>query len=355
MKQFFVLHFYVLLGFSLSLTAQPETNPALPQKQGNPVFEGWYADPEAVVFGKQYWIYPTFSGEGLGMEAPDSLSPWQRQAQQHSINPQYLLQTFFDAFSSDDLVHWTKHPKVLSVEQVRWAAFALWAPSVVAANGKFYLYFGANDIQSDQEVGGIGVAVAEKPEGPFRDALGKPLISSFYNKAQPIDQYVFTDDDGTHYLYYGGWRHCNVARLGDDMVSLLPFDDGQLVKELTPEGYVEGPFMLKRNGIYYLMWSEGGWTGPDYCVAYAMASSPLGPFKRIGKILQQDATVATGAGHHSVIRDAENGQYYIVYHRHPLGATSGNHRVVCIDRLFFGEDGSIEPVKISFEGVAPKP
>lgn len=355
MKQLIVLLQMVLLGFSASLHAQPQSSISLPSQQGNPVFEGWYADPEAVVFGKQYWIYPTFSGENIGVATRDSLSLWQREAQKNSINPQYLLQTFFDAFSSEDLVHWTKHPKVLSVEQLQWAAFALWAPSVVAANGKYYLYFGANDIQSDQEVGGIGVAVADKPEGPFRDALGKPLIGSFYNKAQPIDQYVFTDDDGTHYLYYGGWRHCNVAKLNKNMISLQPFDDGQLVQELTPEGYVEGPFMLKRKGIYYLMWSEGGWTGPDYCVAYAMANSPLGPFRRIGKILQQDATVATGAGHHSVIRDVENGQYYIVYHRHPLGAISGNNRVVCIDPLFFREDGSIKPVKISFEGVSRKP
>jgi hypothetical protein len=348
----FFVHMAVL-GFCLSLQAQPSST--LPLRQGNPVFEGWYADPEAVVFGQTYWIYPTFSGETLALEAQDSLTPWQREAQKNSINPQYVLQTFFDAFSSADLVHWTKHSKVLSIAQVKWAAFALWAPSVVAANGKYYLYFGANDIQTDQEVGGIGVAVADKPEGPFTDALGKPLIGNFYNKAQPIDQYVFTDDDGTHYLYYGGWRHCNVAKLGEDLVSLVPFDDGQLMKELTPEGYVEGPFMLKRKGVYYLMWSEGGWTGPDYCVAYAMANSPLGPFKRMGKILQQDAEVATGAGHHSVIQDTQTGQHYIVYHRHPLGAKSGNHRVVCIDRMNFNADGTIAPVKISFEGVAAKP
>ncbi len=77
-------------------------------------------------------------------------------------------------------------------------------------------------------------------------------------------------------------------------------------------------FMLKHRGKYYFMWSEGDWTGPDYCVAYAIADSPFGPFKRIGKILEQDKSIATGAGHHSVIKGLKDDEWYIVYHRHPL-------------------------------------
>ncbi len=110
---------------------------------------------------------------------------------------------------------------------------------------------------------------------------------------------------------------------------------------------VEGPFMLKRQGKYYFMWSEGGWGGPDYCVAYAVSDSPLGPFRRIGKILEQDAQVATGAGHHSVIKDRKTDDYYIVYHRRPLGDTGRDHRVTCIDRLEFDADGLIKPVKMT--------
>lgn len=109
--------------------------------------------------------------------------------------------------------------------------------------------------------------------------------------------------------------------------------------------------MLKRNGKYYFMWSEGGWGGPDYCVAYAISDSVYGPFKRIGKILQQDENVATGAGHHSVIKGKGDDEYYIVYHRRPLGKTDANERVTCIDRLYFNEDGTIKPVKMTFEGV----
>jgi hypothetical protein len=99
------------------------------------------------------------------------------------------------------------------------------------------------------------------------------------------------------------------------------------------------------------MWSEGGWTGPDYSVAYAMADSPFGPFKRIGKILQQNPSVATGAGHHSVFTIPGTQEWYIVYHRRPLGDTNGNHRQTCIDRMYFDENGYIKPVVVSFEGV----
>ena len=99
------------------------------------------------------------------------------------------------------------------------------------------------------------------------------------------------------------------------------------------------------------MWSEGGWTGPDYAVAYAVASSPFGPFERVGKILQQDPGVATGAGHHSVLQAPGSGKWYIVYHRRPLGETDRNHRVVCLDEMRFDEKGLIRPVVITKEGV----
>lgn len=255
-----------------------------------------------------------------------------------------------DAYSSKDLVHWTKHEKVISQENISWLKMALWAPSVIEKDGKYYLYFGANDMHEKGE-GGIGVAVADNPAGPFKDALGHPLIDEVINGAQPIDQFVFKDDDGTYYMYYGGWRHCNMVKLGDDLLGIVPFEDGETYKEITPEGYVEGPFMLKRGGKYYFMWSEGGWTGPDYHVAYAISDSPFGPFKRIGTILESDLEVATGAGHHSVIKGRGKDEYYIIYHRHPLGATSGNNREVCIERMYFREDGTIAPVKITFDGV----
>ncbi|MEP6675023.1 MAG: glycoside hydrolase family 43 protein [Ferruginibacter sp.] len=295
-------------------------------KSGNPVFPGWYADPEGAVFKNNYWIYPTYS-------AP------------------YNKQVFLDAFSSPDLVHWTKHPHVVDTASIKWAKRAMWAPSIVEKENKYYLFFAANDIQNNQQVGGIGVAVADHPEGPFRDHIGKPLIDKFYNGAQPIDQFAFKDTDGKYYLIYGGWGHCNIAKLNDDFSAIVPFLDGTFYKEITPDGYVEGPFMFTRNGKYYFMWSEGGWTGPDYSVAYAMADSPFGPFKRIGKILQQDTAIGTGAGHHSVIHVPGKDKCYIVYHRRPLGETDGNSRVVCIDDMYFDNKGYIKPVIITKDGV----
>ena len=321
----------------------------------NPVFPGWYADPEAIIFGNQYWIYPTYSDDFEKRDCSTEFSVQQREAQKKTINEQYLKQTFFNAFSSADMVTWEKHPHVLDIKNVTWAAYALWSPSIIAANNKYYLFFSANDIQSNAERGGIGVAVSDSPAGPFSDALGKPLIGQFHNGAQPIDQYIFHDTDGTLYLYYGGWGHCNVVKLNANLLGIMPFEDGTLYKEITPANYVEGPFVIKRNGKYYLMWSEGDWTGPDYSVAYAMGDSPLGPFKRIDKILTQDHDVATGAGHHSVINIPGTDEYYIVYHRRPLNTKNGNHRETCIDRMYFDERGFIKPVKITVEGVGRRP
>lgn len=299
------------------------------QQAGNPVIDGWYADPDSAVFDGRYWIYPTYS-------AP------------------YDEQLHFDAFSSSDLVTWQKHERILSSEEVSWARRAMWAPCIAQNDGRYYLFFAANDIQSDDESGGIGVAVSDRPEGPFEDLLGRPLVDAFHNKAQPIDQAAFRDPaTGKWYLYYGGWGHCNIAQLHDDFTGFVPFDDGSTFREITPEGYVEGPTMLVRDGRYYFMWSEGGWTGPDYRVAYAVSDSPLGPFERMGTILQQDPDIATGAGHHSVLPIGDD-EWIIVYHRRPLNETDRNHRVVCIDRLEFAPDGSIRPVTITHDGVQSK-
>ncbi|WP_460583734.1 glycoside hydrolase family 43 protein [Hymenobacter arcticus] len=300
------------------------------KRAGNPVFPGWYADPEAAIFSSQYWIYPTYS-------AP------------------YEQQEHLDAFSSPDLVHWTKHPRIIDTASVKWAHRAMWAPAIVAKGGKYYLFFGANDYHPEkpnEPPGGIGVAVADQPAGPFKDLLGHPLVGTIENGAQPIDQFVFKDTDGKYYLIYGGWQHCNIAQLKDDFTGFVPFADGKVFKSITPDKYVEGPLMFRRQGKYYFMWSEGGWTGPDYSVAYAVGSSAFGPFRRVGKVLQQDMQVGTGAGHHSILNVPGTDRWYIVYHRHPLGDPDGNHRVVCIDELHFDKTGQILPVKITTQGVA---
>ncbi len=310
-------------------------------RAGNPVLNGWYADPEGTVLEGQYWIFPTFSAA-------------------------YDDQTFIDAFSSPDLVTWRKHERVLDTSIVSWAHRAMWAPCAVEKDGRSYLFFSANDLQRPggplwdekdprSHTGGIGVAVAEKPEGPYRDYLGKPLIGEFHNDAQPIDQFVFRDVDGTYYMFYGGWRRCNVCRLNDDFTGFVSWEDGTVFREVTPEGYVEGPVMFLREGTYYFMWSEGGWGNSSYRVAYAKAKSPTGPFSRVGVVLQTDEAVATGAGHNSVIQKPGTDDWYIVYHRRPIPNEGRDHRVTCIDRLEFAANGDILPVRMTFEGVEANP
>ena len=114
-------------------------------KPHNPVIEGWYADPEGVIFENKYWIFPTFSAK-------------------------YKQQVFLDAFSSTDMVTWKKHPKIIDTSVIKWAYMAMWAPSIVKKDNKYFLFFSANDIQSkarngvkDDTLGGIGIAVADQP------------------------------------------------------------------------------------------------------------------------------------------------------------------------------------------------
>ncbi|WPR74833.1 glycoside hydrolase family 43 protein [Algoriphagus sp. NG3] len=338
---------YTIMTGALALAcacSSPKTTKQVektPELSGNPIFEGWYADPEGIVFGDEYWIYPTFSAG-------------------------YTDQLHFDAFSSKDLVTWEKHANILDTAAVKWARQAMWAPAAIEKDGKYYLFFSANDIQRPSRpgwdpnndinhFGGLGVAVADSPGGPFKDHIGEPLLSEFHNDAQPIDQFVFKDTDGTYYMLYGGWSHCNIGKLNADFTGFEPWEDGELFHEITPEGYVEGPFVFIREGKYYFMWSEGGWGNDSYKVAYAMADSITGPWERIDTILESDTTVATGAGHNSVIQKPNSDDWYMIYHRRPIPNEGRDHRVTAVDIMEFNEDGTIKPVKMTFEGVEANP
>jgi len=327
MKKLFLIFVGAIL-LSACVNNKEKNDPV--QYSGNPIFEGWYADPEGIIYDDLYWIFPTYSDL-------------------------YEKQVHFDCFSSPDLVNWTKHESILDTTEVKWAKIAMWAPGVIEKEGKYYFFFAANDIQSEDEIGGIGVAVSDRPEGPYKDLIGKPMINEIVNGAQPIDQFVFKENDSTYYMFYGGWRHCNVVLLKNDFTGIRPFPDGELYKEVTPQDYVEGPFMFKKDGKYYFMWSEGGWGGPDYKAAYAIADNPLGPFERIGTILEQNPEIATGAGHHSIIHKPGSDDWYIIYHRRPIPNIHRDHRVTCIDKMEFDENGLIKPIEITFEGVAANP
>jgi beta-xylosidase len=289
------------------------------QNTGNPLFGGWYADPEIHVFLGRYYIYPTVSDD-------------------------YEKQTQFLVFSSGDLTNWKNEGVILDFASVPWSTNrAAWAPSACERNGTYYLYFSAGD------GAGLGVAQSDSPTGPFRDALGKPLIAEYHFGAQPIDAHAFMDTDGQAYLYYGGWKHAVVVSLNEDMVS-----HKNDFREITPPGYVEGPFMLRRNGWYYFMWSEGNWGDDSYCVSYAKSHSPYGPFDQAVGILRSDSNIGKGAGHHSVLNIPQTDEWYICYHRRPLTETHHNHRVTCLDRLVCDGD-EILPVVLTHEGVEARP
>ena len=291
----------------------------------NPLDEGQYADPEARVYGGRYYIYVTHS------------LPYKEQ-QNHTC------------FVSDDLTHWRKIENIIDMSGFPRAVGAVWAPTIEEKDGKYYYIFADNDIPHMSKEGGLEIAVADSPEGPFRAFLDHPLVGEFYNGAQPIDAHLFKDDDGTMYLYYGGWGHCNIARMKDDMTGFVPFGDGVVFREITPPDYVEGPCMMKRSGKYHFMWSAGGWTDGTYRVNTATADTPWGPFENVRTILSTgDSKIANGPGHNGFLYLPEEDQYLMVYHRHKPKNRDGNARFLCIDRMELDENGEILPVVMTAE------
>lgn len=292
----------------------------------NPIVEGYYADPEARCYEGKYYIYVTRSFT------------------------RYDRQLNLDAFSSTDLKNWEKHDGIIVMEDFPYIHRAVWAPTVIEKNGKYYLIFASNDIQSDDEYGGLEIAVSDSPEGPFRGYLGHPLIDRFVNHAQPIDAHLFKDDDGTIYLYWGGWKHCNVAVMNETMDGFIPFEDGSWCRAITPPGYVEGPCMIKRNDTYFFMWSEGDWVNGTYHVNYCVSKSPYGPFEQKSTILEKQEGVAEGPGHHGYLYLKEADKWLIVYHRRYIGDAEPGHRVLCLDQMEVLEN-EIMPVVMTTETV----
>src|SRR6478609_1816447 len=287
-----------LLGFmTFSLQAQ---------FSGNPILTG--ADPEIHYFNGKYYIYPT------------------------TVNGKQ-----FHAYSSYDLTNWKDEGTIFDIGPgCSWAENNGWAPGVVFRNNKYYFYYTA-------EVK-IGVAVGDSPLGPFTD-LGYPLIGSDPYTTDIIDGMVFIDDDGQAYIYYGGSNGSQmvIRKLNPDMISLAT---GPV--NATPQNYTEGPFMLKRNGIYYLMYSNGAWYNDTYNVQYSTASSPMGPWTYRGKILSSNSE-DKGPGHHSVLKMGNCDEYYILYHRYENGL--GGSRQLAIDHMYFNSAGLIDPINMTNYGV----
>ena len=291
----------------------------------NPISERWYADPEARFYEGEYWIYVT-----------------------NSIA--FHDQKNIDVLHSKDLIHWESCRDIIDMSGYLGYRFAVWAPTVVEKNGKYYLIFACNDIRNDEELGGLEIAVADHPAGPFK-AYTDTLIGKFINGAQPIDAHLFKDDDGTIYLLYGGWRHCNIGIMNETMDGFVPLEDGTYFREITPEDYVEAPCIMKKDDQYYFMWSSGDWMKGDYNVRYAVSENLFSGYSESKRILESDPEVATGPGHNGYLYIPEKDMYLMIYHRHKLEEPdNGNARYLCIDRMEVA-DGEIKPVKMTHSWV----
>jgi len=253
------------------------------------------------------------------------------------------------AFSSTDLVNWTNHGAVLSVKDLKWADDYAWAPDAAYKNGKYYLVFpagtGIKDRQNPKNSTkwmGIGIAESDSPAGPFKDMIGAPL----WRKPYANDPVLFVDDDGRAYLYSrtSGVNYL-VAEMADDMRSLK----GELQK-MDMGGYeppMEGPWVFKRNGLYYFTMPEH-----NRVLTYYTAKSPKGPWTYHGVIMDAEG----GNNHHSIVQ--YKGQWVLFYHRWletPGAACNKTQRHVAAEYLYFNDDGTIRKVERTKEGVGDFP
>jgi len=264
----------------------------------NPLFFG--ADPSGRVWpDSKMWIYPT-----------TDKADWDEQFDWH-------------AWSSEDLVNWTDHGVIFHVKDSGWATGHAWAPDILYKDGNYYFYYYA---QQGKPHGGVGVAVSQTPEGPFKEALGHQLIRGH-------DPGLFLDDDGQAYLYLQN----SVTLLGNDMISLKG-ETMKLQLDRSPSKKYEAVYVFKRKGIYYYTIADG-----FNHLIYYMGDSPTGPFTYKGEIMEKYG----GNNHHSIVE--YKGRWILWYH----GWVPGHHRRVRGEYLQFNPDATIIPAKITEEGVGP--
>jgi len=276
------------------------------------------ADPSARVFNDTLYVYPSHDSD---------TATWFNMDDWH-------------VYSTIDMKHWTDHGVCLALKDISWAKKYAWAPDCAFKNDKYYFYY-----PTDQNF--IGVAVGNKPYGPFKDPLNKPLISrttpGVVNNRDLIDPAIFIDDDGTPYLYFGQ-NQVNVLKLNEDMIS---FNDSAKVLKGT-DHFFEAIWMHKYNGKYYLSYSGEG------KIEYCIGDNPYGPFKYQGVILDE---MNSGTNHHSIAQ--YKGKWYLFYHNSDLyfkntpnvkpvldwESANPFRRSICVDYLHYNKDGTIKKVK----------
>lgn len=248
-------------------------------------------------------------------------------------------------FSTTDMVNWTCHGCPLSQCDFAWADDRAWAPQCIEVSGKFYLYVPIHSRLSGGMA--IGVAVADKIEGPYHDALGRPLYED--GKWDHIDPTVFIDDDGQAYLCWGNPRLYSV-KLNKDMISFA----GEVKCDSTINKYTEGPWIMKRHSKpklrspYYLIYAAGGI--PE-CISYATSRSPQGPWTYQGEIMRQTDFTNSFTNHSGIVE--YKGHDYFFYHTGWLPGGGGFGRSVCVEEFKWQTDGKIPEITPTKQGVSP--
>lgn len=327
---------WAAIGLSLALaSASPCAAAGEISAGSNPLFRDKFtADPAPLVVGERLFLY-------VGHD--------EAQRDEMFNMREWLV------YSTTDMKHWTSYPPIMKATDFKWAQKDAWASQAIQKNGKFYFY-AAVEHDSSHPGKAIGVAVSDQPTGPFTDARGSALITNAMTPKgthswEDIDPTVFTDDDGTSWIAWGN-RHCYIAKLKPNMIEI----DGPIT-EITPPHFEEGPWIHKREGLYYLTYASlDRSTQRDEHVSYATAPSITGPWTYRGLL--------TGSGKYSFTIHPGitefKGDWYIFLHNADLqiGDQSGaiGRRAVTVERLHYAPDGAMQPVVQTRAGVsAPKP
>ena len=295
----------------------------------NPIVRDQFsADPTARVFNGKVYVFPSH----------DIPTP----KDQKQLRKEWFCMADYHVFSSENLTDWTDHGMIVSQNKVKWVdstSYSMWAPDCIERNGKYYFYFPANKNIGDvnkRKGFGIGVAVSDKPEGPYVP-MPEPIKG-----LNGIDPNVFIDKDGQAYLYCA-MGNITVAKLKDNMTELA--SEPQVIANLPQKGLKEGPFLFERNGVYYLTFPHV--ENKTERLEYAMGDNPMGPFKMAGVVMDESPNCWTN--HQSFVQ--YKGQWYLFYHQNAYSPKFDKNRSVCIDSLFFNADGTMQKVTPTLRGV----
>ncbi len=295
----------------------------------NPIVRNQFtADPTARIFNGKVYVFPSH----------DIPTPPNK-----NLRKDWFCMADYHVFSSENLTEWADHGMIVAQNKVAWvdsASYSMWAPDCVERNGKYYFYFPANKTVADvngRKGFGIGVAIADKPEGPYVP-LPEPIKG-----VNGIDPNVLIDKDGQAYLYWS-MGNIMVAKLKDDMTELA--SEPQIIANLPQKGLKEGPYVFERKGVYYLTFPHV--ENKIERLEYAIGDNPMGPFKMAG-VVMDESPANCWTNHQSIVQ--YNNQWYLFYHHNDYSPTFDKNRSIRVDSLFFDADGKILKVKPTLRGV----